>query len=50
LVVWGTPAQCRAHIQRYFDNGVSTSSLAIMPLAPIDIWQATRDLSPKAGR
>jgi len=50
LVVWGTPEQCRAHIQRYFDNGVSTSSLAIMPLAPIDVGQAIRDLSPSAGR
>jgi len=49
LVVHGSPAACRAGIQRYFDNGVTTSSLAIMPLAPLDHGQAIRDLSPSAG-
>jgi len=49
LIVHGSPAQCRAQIQRYFDNGVTTSSLAIMPLAPLDHGQAIRDLSPSAG-
>ena len=34
LVVHGSPADCRARIQRYFDNGVTTSSLAILPLDP----------------
>ena len=49
LIVHGSPAACRARIKQYFDNGVTTSSLAIMPLAPIDYWQAVRDLSPSAG-
>jgi probable F420-dependent oxidoreductase len=49
LIVHGSPAHCRAQIQRYFDNGVTTSSLAIMPLAPIDHAQAIRDLAPSAG-
>ena len=49
LIVHGSPAVCRARIKKYFDLGVTTSSLAIMPLAPIDYWQAVRDLSPTAG-
>jgi probable F420-dependent oxidoreductase len=50
LVVHGSAAECRAKIQAYFDNGVTTSSLAIMPLDPdLDHWQAVRDLAPSAG-
>jgi len=50
LIVHGSPAACRARIQEYFDNGVTTSSLAIMPLDPdLDHWQAVRDLAPSAG-
>lgn len=50
LIVHGSPAECRAKIQSYFDNGVTTSSLAIMPLDPeLDHWQAVRDLAPTAG-
>ena len=49
LVVHGSPAACRAQIDAYFDNGVTTSSLAILPLDPeLDYWQAVRDLSPSA--
>jgi alkanesulfonate monooxygenase SsuD/methylene tetrahydromethanopterin reductase-like flavin-dependent oxidoreductase (luciferase family) len=50
LIVHGSPEQCRATIRRYFDNGVTTSSLAILPLDPqIDHWEAIRALSPHAG-
>ncbi len=49
LIVHGSPADCRARIQRYFDNGVTTSSLAILPLAPFDHWEAVRALAPSAG-
>jgi probable F420-dependent oxidoreductase len=49
LIVHGSPAACRARIQQYFDNGVTTSSLAIMPLAPFDHGEAVRQLSPSAG-
>ena len=50
LFVHGSPEQCRATIQRYFDNGVTTSSLAIMPLDPeLKYWDAVRALSPSAG-
>ena len=50
LVVHGSPARCRERIHAYFDNGVTTSALAIMPLDPdLDHWQAVRDLAPAAG-
>jgi alkanesulfonate monooxygenase SsuD/methylene tetrahydromethanopterin reductase-like flavin-dependent oxidoreductase (luciferase family) len=50
IVVHGSPAECRAKIKRYFDNGVTTSSLAIMPLDPeLKHWEAVRALAPSAG-
>jgi probable F420-dependent oxidoreductase len=50
LVVHGTPAACRAKIERYFDNGVTTSSLAIMPFDPdLKYWDAVRALAPTGG-
>ncbi len=48
LIVHGTPEQCRARIQEYFDNGVTTSSLALMPLVPFDHREAVRALAPSA--
>jgi probable F420-dependent oxidoreductase len=48
LVVHGTPEQCRATIQRYFDNGVTTSSLAILPFdRELPYWDAVRSLAPR---
>jgi probable F420-dependent oxidoreductase len=46
LIVWGTPDQCREHIQRYVDNGVSTPALALLPFG-YDQRQAIRDLAPR---
>ncbi|MCP4006687.1 MAG: LLM class F420-dependent oxidoreductase [bacterium] len=43
LIVHGTPEECRAHIQRYVDNGIDTPALAILPLG-VDARQACRDL------
>ncbi|MHB1486336.1 MAG: LLM class F420-dependent oxidoreductase [Acidimicrobiales bacterium] len=45
LIVHGSPEQCRAHIQRYVDNGVTTPALALLPFG-IDARQAIRDLAP----
>src|SRR3954468_14747683 len=45
LIVHGSPEACRAHIQRYFDNGVTTAALAVMPFG-VDLRQAMRDLAP----
>jgi len=44
LIVHGTPEECRAHIQRYVDNGVDTPAIAILPLG-VDARQACRDLA-----
>ena len=45
LIVWGKPEQCREHIQRYLDNGVTTPALALLPFG-YDQRQAIRDLAP----
>ena len=45
LIVHGSPEACKEHIGRYFDNGVSTAALAVMPFG-IDQRQAVRDLAP----
>lgn len=47
LIVHGSPEACREHIDRYFENGVTTSALAIMPFGRIDLRQAVRDLAPR---
>jgi alkanesulfonate monooxygenase SsuD/methylene tetrahydromethanopterin reductase-like flavin-dependent oxidoreductase (luciferase family) len=49
LIVSGTPEQCRAHIQRYVDNGVTTPALAVLPVPGLDLRKAVRDLAPRAG-
>lgn len=50
LVVHGSPAQCRATLQRYFDNGVTTTSLMLMPFDPdLPFWDAVRSMAPTAG-
>ena len=45
LIVHGSPAECREHIARYVENGVTTTALAIMPFG-LDPRQAARDLAP----
>jgi probable F420-dependent oxidoreductase len=47
LIVWGSPAQCREHIQRYVDAGVTTPALSIMPFGGVDARAAIRDLAPR---
>jgi probable F420-dependent oxidoreductase len=49
LIVHGSPASCRATIQSYFDNGVTTTSLAVLPLDPdLKHWDAVKSLAPQA--
>jgi alkanesulfonate monooxygenase SsuD/methylene tetrahydromethanopterin reductase-like flavin-dependent oxidoreductase (luciferase family) len=50
LIVHGTPEQCRAHIARYVDNGVTTPALAVLPFPGIDPLQAARDLAPTSTK
>ncbi len=47
LIVHGTPEECRNHINRYLDNGVTTAALMVMPFGGIDPNQAIRDLAPR---
>lgn len=48
LIIHGSPAACREHIQRYIDNGVTTAALAVMPFG-VDPRQAVRDLAPSSA-
>jgi probable F420-dependent oxidoreductase len=47
LIVHGSPEACREHLDRYHENGVTTSAVAVMPFG-IDTRQAIRDLAPSA--
>jgi probable F420-dependent oxidoreductase len=47
LIVNGSIEDCRAHIERYRENGVDTPALMVMPLAGVDAAQAVRDLAPR---
>jgi probable F420-dependent oxidoreductase len=46
LIIHGSPEACRAHVERYIANGVTTTSLAILPFG-VDYRQAIRDLAPR---
>jgi probable F420-dependent oxidoreductase len=45
LVVHGTPEQCREHVRRYVDAGVTTPVLALLPVAG-DVRDHVRHLGP----
>ena len=50
LVVHGSLAKCRETIERYYANGVTTTSLTIVPLDPaISYWDSIIGLSPSAS-
>jgi len=50
ILIHGSPEHCRAKIDEYFENGVTTSSLAILGLDPeLRHWDAVKALSPSAG-
>ncbi len=49
LIVSGTGPECKAHIERYIANGVTTPAIAIMPVPGIDVRKAVQELSPSAG-
>jgi alkanesulfonate monooxygenase SsuD/methylene tetrahydromethanopterin reductase-like flavin-dependent oxidoreductase (luciferase family) len=46
LIPNGDADQCRAHIQRYIDAGVTTPALLVMGLGGIDTREAVRALAP----
>ena len=46
LVVHGSPDECRAHVQRYVDNGVTVPVLAVLPGGD-DLGQGDREPRPR---
>ncbi|HEY5024839.1 MAG TPA: LLM class F420-dependent oxidoreductase [Acidimicrobiales bacterium] len=48
LVVHGTPEECRAHVQRYVDNGVTIPVLAVLPGGD-DLATVIKNLAPAAS-
>jgi len=47
IIIHGSPEECREHIGRYVEAGVTTPALQIMGFADIDTRQALRDLAPQ---
>jgi probable F420-dependent oxidoreductase len=47
LVLHGSPAEVRAQVQRYIDNGVTTPALAVVPIG-LDLGQTIRGLAPSS--
>ena len=45
LIVHGSPEECREHVARYMENGVTCPALAILPFG-LDPKQAIKDLAP----
>ena len=45
LVVHGSFEECRAHVQRFIDNGVTCPALAVLPSPGIDIDEAIEGLA-----
>jgi probable F420-dependent oxidoreductase len=49
LIVHGPPARCRARVQEYADNGLTTPVLMILPGEDLSTSDAVRALAPAAG-
>ena len=47
LIVHGSPEECRRHVQRYVDNGVTVPVLAVLPGGD-DLASAVEGLAPSA--
>ncbi len=45
LIIHGSPAACREHVQRYVDNGLNTPALALLP-CDRDPRETSRELAP----
>jgi alkanesulfonate monooxygenase SsuD/methylene tetrahydromethanopterin reductase-like flavin-dependent oxidoreductase (luciferase family) len=48
LIVHGSTRECRAHIQRYMDNGITVPALAVIPFG-VDLADVVAGLSPSAA-
>jgi alkanesulfonate monooxygenase SsuD/methylene tetrahydromethanopterin reductase-like flavin-dependent oxidoreductase (luciferase family) len=48
LIISGSVDQCREHLDRYFDNGVTTAALSIMPFPGVNVHEAIEGLAPQS--
>jgi probable F420-dependent oxidoreductase len=48
LIVHGSPQRCRARVQEYVDNGLTTPILAVLPGDGVSMSAAVRALAPAA--
>jgi probable F420-dependent oxidoreductase len=48
LLVHGSGAECRAHLQRYVDNGVTIPVIGLIPVG-VDLADAVADLAPRGA-
>jgi len=48
LIVHGSPDECRAHIERYCENGVTTPAPALAGIPPERLGEVLRALAPSA--
>lgn len=46
LIIHGSYDECRAHLQRYVDNGITCPAIALMPFPGVDIDEAIEGLAP----
>ncbi len=49
LLVHGSPEECRRHIQRFVDNGVTCPAPIVLPVEGVDTFEVVRALAPTAG-
>jgi probable F420-dependent oxidoreductase len=49
LLVHGSPSDCRAHLARYTENGVTTPAPSILGLGAAHLRETLRDLAPGAS-
>ena len=48
MIIHGPPEKCREHIDEYYANGVTSTSISVLEHAGVDPMQALRELSPAA--
>lgn len=48
LIIHGSYDECRAHVQRYIDAGVTCPALAVLPFPGVDVDEAIEGLAPSA--
>ena len=49
LLVHGSPEECRDHIQRFVDNGVTCPAPMVLPVDGVDAFEVVRALAPAAA-